>query len=423
MVRSRLRKSKLAPAIVGTAAILIACTATASAQNTGSATIDFDYSGTDITGEGGSSSGSGNFTVATNSNPTNNLNNLSAFNFSQTTQVPDLGTSSFSYNLNNLNNFSLSFPNGTPTVSLSTGLESPTSFAINPGNPNCFSNCVFYPESFFVSANSAGTTSEYSVPLQSGTIELENYTVKAALIANAVHVSTEGPVSRTGQDTAISATFTPNYKVSLDQLAAIAGYVGFDWVQKFQWPTPGLYSALNPTVPLPTSPAVINDPPPGGYAYQYPPNLAYPFYYDAHAGATGPLSLNANETNDTLSFYDSPMNSDLEPGQAAYFTTELVGILPSGTPGPALYEFKWDSNYDPTSFVGGVSVTEAPNVYAGEFSSQGTGGDTILSQQYLLGSQAAVPEATTWMLLLCGFAGLACAGYRTQRARRPPIAG
>jgi hypothetical protein len=37
----------------------------------------------------------------------------------------------------------------------------------------------------------------------------------------------------------------------------------------------------------------------------------------------------------------------------------------------------------------------------------------------LLADAPATPEASTWMMMLIGFAGLGAAGYRNSKTRRP----
>lgn len=409
MVLSRLRKTNAAPLIFGASTTLIACTAVASAQNTGSAKISFSFYGT-TPGYLEDASATGNFTIATNSNPNNNLSSLSAFNLFETTYY-DGGLSSYTnnYNLGDLDSFSLSFPNGTPTVSLLTKATTTTPPSL-------------LPTSFIVNANIGGTPLGQGT-INSGEIELENSSVEAALIANAVDVYTSGPVSLSGQNTTINATFKPNYGVSLADAAAIGGFDDYDWVQMVTYlPSPSAASAIsNPTVPL-TAPPEFNDPPKGGTIVRVANNQVkifpcdgFPYYYDPDNG-----DLFGQELGGTLKFSDLPFDSCLAGGAGLgcdgqtvpngvlseiQFTTYLVGINSFDpmlyTP---LYEFKWESNFNGLS--GGVS--EQLNGLSVDPGS-GTGGVTLLSEQYLLPTTGAVPEIPTWALMFVGFVFLVSA--------------
>ena len=235
----------------------------------------------------------------------------------------------------------------------------------------------------------------------------------AAIVNNAVTVQTGGPVSGTGQKTSITATFTPNFGLSLQQAAALGGFTNFNWVQTINsWPTPNLFSASDPTTPLPSSHL---DPPAGGYTYQaadprWGAYNSYPYYYNPLSPATGWAALSNHETTTTLDFYDMPKNSQLTFGQQETFTTDLVGILPDGTPSPSLFEFSWVSNYNPLgASTGGLIVTSAS--FPGDYpivDGQGIGGATLLSET------SAVPEPSTWAMMLLGFAGIGFMAYRRK---------
>jgi hypothetical protein len=244
------------------------------------------------------------------------------------------------------------------------------------------------------------------------------------VLANAVTVQTGGPVSATGQKTSITATFMPKFGLSLANAAAIGGFTNFDWVQKINsWPTPNLFSNSAPTTPLPASHL---DPPAGGYTYQAADPRwgnydSHPYYYNPLSPGTGWGALSSHETSTTLSFYDMPKNSQLTLGQVETFTTDLVGILPDGTPSPSLFEFSWVSNYNPLGAgTGGLIVTSAS--FPGDYpivDGQGIGGATLLSETYPLEVQTAVPEPSTWAMMILGFAGLGFMAYR--RKSKPAV--
>ena len=73
-----------------------------------------------------------------------------------------------------------------------------------------------------------------------------------------------------------------------------------------------------------------------------------------------------------------------------------------------LFQFSWSDNFNGTS--GGVARTK--NDFPVDPGS-GTGGVTLPTESYLLNS--AVPDPSTWVMMLLGFAGLGLAGYRASR--------
>lgn len=177
-----------------------------------------------------------------------------------------------------------------------------------------------------------------------------------------------------GGGTQIQATFTPQLGYSLAQAAKLCGFIEFDWQQTItSLPLPSPFFAAGSTVAL-HAPPPFNDPPPNGYAYQNPPNaVELPVYYNLFTSAPDPLSLPANETSTTLSFYDAPADSCLFGGSGAPcggktapkgavlgFTTHLVGIqgkLPGATVVDTGIGFSWTDSFNGTS--GGISVTNS----------------------------------------------------------------
>ncbi len=226
--------------IISALAVLIVTTTVANAQNTGLATIGFSYSGLDVTGEGGSSAGTGSFSVATGPNPISSLSSLFSFNFSQTTNVLE-GVSSYSYSLGDLNNFSLSFPSGQPSLSLSTN-------AVYGTNTN------FFPEAFSVSGNAAHTSNLFGT-LQQGSISIDQASLAKAIAANSVTTS----YADFGRE--VLFKFTPNFGLTITQAATASGFASYNWISKISSPLV-FYNGLGQPLPVNTP---YNDPPANGY--------------------------------------------------------------------------------------------------------------------------------------------------------------
>ena len=207
----------------------------------------------------------------------------------------------------------------------------------------------------------------------------------SSVINNAVHHTVNG--------TEISATFTPNSGYTLAQAAQLCGFTDFNWQQTVtSLPLPNPFFAAGSTAPL-KAPPPFNDPPPGGYAYQNPPNaVIFPIYYNLFTPASNSLSLAAHKTSTTLSFYDAPADRCLPGGSGAgcggqtapagsklAFTTHLVGIV-GLLPGVGVQDtgigFTWTDTFNGPS--GGISVINSNQpVDPGS----GTGGITLTSSQ------------------------------------------
>lgn len=184
------------------------------------------------------------------------------------------------------------------------------------------------------------------------------------------------------EGTTMQAAFTPDGGISLSAAASACGFIGFNWRQTVDVsPSPGgAFAVSDRTTPL-VAPPPFSDPPLGGYTYQetdprlnFTPNNAYPYYYDPGAPATYPLSLLANETSTTLSFFDAPA-TNLAAGQEFQFTTALVGMLPGTVLGPDLVTWHWTDTFDGISQEKGASVQTYLPVVPGS----GTGGITVTS--------------------------------------------
>ena len=172
-----------------------------------------------------------------------------------------------------------------------------------------------------------------------------------------------GAVSRpTSTGTDIRSNFRANQGNSLAQAAAACGFTSFNWQQlvtNLPDPSP-FYTAdfVNLVAPTPFS-----DPPPSGYSYQYPDYnmVGLPIYYNLFTAANDPLSLAANQTFSTLSFYDSPADPCLygsmlnscgytaPQGAVLAFQTHLVGVI--GNDANAVVQdtgigFTWTSSFN-----------------------------------------------------------------------------
>lgn len=186
------------------------------------------------------------------------------------------------------------------------------------------------------------------------------------------------------RQTSILASFTPKQGYTLDQAAQLCGFRTFNWQQYIlTWPLPStLFQTGNPT-PLSAPPAFF-DPPPRGYAYQNPPNNAFPFYWNESGNPQDPYSLLANTVGNTINFVDNPANPCLPGGsgincggfapEGSYlgFQTNLVGIGRDGS-ATNISGFDWIDTFNGTS--GGIS--RAGNPFPVDPGS-GTGGITII---------------------------------------------
>jgi hypothetical protein len=276
-----------------------------------------------------------------------------------------------------------------------------------PGNPQD-STGYGGPNVFFSNINSAATSGRVNFitpipPGGTGFFSLENVLSSSSACTTALNNSVQSPTVTSGTRPAISSTFTPRGGFNISQAAQICGFINFDWQQTItNLPNPrpddSFTAASAPTTPLVTP---FNDPPVSGYSYQHPPNaVGIPVYWNLFTAASDPLSLAANITATTLSFFDSPADPCLPGSQSASttayadsvcggagvrapagstinFTTRLVGIqglLPGASVVDTGIGFNWTSTFNGTS--GGIAViNSAIPVDAGS----GSGGLTVTS--------------------------------------------
>jgi hypothetical protein len=267
-------------------------------------------------------------------------------------------------------------------------------------------------------------------------------------------VSTYGGVTVTTSGPNITASFTPQFGISLAGAASVAGFKGFDWVsQIINLPSPSPYfAAADPCVishpysysvscaslstPSSAYPAGIPDPPNGGLTYS---NTAgrFPFYWTSSAlvaGACLDPSIAAMcpvETAYTLNFFDNPGDLCLPGGSVPLraaeiaagilppscllgdasgsqmvFDTELVGISSTNTPIPLGFDFEWETNFNGTA--GGTSQLDSVSLID---PGSGTGRVTLLSVD---GVAVDTPEPAsaliflTAIVLLLGYYSLSC---------------
>ncbi len=248
------------------------------------------------------------------------------------------------------------------------------------------------PNAYFtnISADQTSGTVNFVTPIAAhgGTafFSLENALTSATACSSVINNAVPKPG---GGGTEITTTFTPNLGYTLAQAAQLCGFIEFDWQQTIRsLPLPSPFLAAGSSIPL-HAPPPFNDPPPNGYAYQNPPNaVQLPVYYNLFTPASNDLSLAANETDTTLSFYDSPADPCLPGGSGGFcggmtapagsklaFTTHLVGIaraLPGATVVDTGIGFDWTDTYNGTA--GGIAVINSSMpVDPGS----GTGGITV----------------------------------------------
>ena len=349
------------------------------------ASIPFTSSWFDFTGSSATGYASGSFSIPITSSSNIGLGNISSFQYNWSVAVPGFGAATFNYGLADLTSFSLNF--GAVQPSQPSSVSSMLSFntnAVGGSNPQQFA-----PESVSVDAGASSTYVAGYGYTGAGVVTLNQAALTQAINTNAVQVQPNGA--------RISATFTPNFGLSLQQAATLEGFVGFNWVQTVMYlPSPSPFRAIsNPTLPI-TAPPNFLDPVAGGYTYGGVDN-SYPFYYDANNG-----ELSSHETGGyTLTFRDTPGDPCLSGGSGLgcdghtvasgasniVFGTDLVGITADGQTVPLSY-FDWKTNFNGTS--GGVGrLSNDLGIDPGS----GFGGVTLLSQGLVLNSPS--PAAGT----------------------------
>jgi hypothetical protein len=236
-------------------------------------------------------------------------------------------------------------------------------------------------------------------------ISVSNVTVIpdfAAIVRNAVHAD------KIENGTAIQVTFSPNFNLTIANARLLGGFTKFDWVQT-------VTSDPTQTAFLKAGSPPFNDPPgsaPGASFCTAGDCQTFPFQMIvADQPANSCFSSSAPCIGVRI-----PVGSSL----MTTFATDLVGVLPNGQQMP-LYEVHWASNYTgaPISPSGGVEIYQyGSNTFD---DGSGTGGVTILSETYFLDTAGAVPEPSTWAMMLLGFAGIGFVAYRRQRRRRGSV--
>jgi len=261
-------------------------------------------------------------------------------------------SSNFSYSRENLTSFSLDF--SSPFIRPGGNISAIFSFSTIPV---AGSNSNFFPESIrsdrsslLILANPQGDPNVLGCCLvATGNTFLNQASLFHAILQKAVKVQAGG--------TTIIASFEPNFGLSLAQAAALGGFTGFNWQQTVtHLPNPNPFRLANGT-PL-TTPFL--DPPAGGYATS-PGPTGNPFYY-SQAQLNGGVIQNDGKI---LTFLDQPADNCLaggsgkdcngltsKAGDAIFFTTDLVGVLPGNQVGSKLYEFTWKDDFNGVTLLG-----------------------------------------------------------------------
>jgi hypothetical protein len=215
-----------------------------------------------------------------------------------------------------------------------------------------------------ISADRKTATVNFNPPIKPGGAKyfsLENSLTEATACADIINGRVPKPPGGPTTTGVIQTTFTPNNGYALAQAATLCGFSNWDWQQTFTLDSCADVYAAGSTVPL-KAPPPYNDPPPNGYSYQHPPNaVKIPVYYNLFT--TGPLSLAANETATTLSFFDAPSDPCLSgrtDGTGTHFgiTLHLVGIIGPASPSAGVQDtgigFSYTTTFNGT--VGGIAV-------------------------------------------------------------------
>ncbi len=133
-------------------------------------------------------------------------------------------------------------------------------------------------------------------------------------------------------------------KIELQKLASQLGYDHFNWVNYVENDPHGIEDTTGKTLQTP-----YNDPPMGGYAYDYADK--YPFYWDVVECDRCKNRHHFRNYNNwkphELVFEDAPADYRLQPGEAVEFITHLVGVkaINSGHPQAEwdiLHTFRWE---------------------------------------------------------------------------------
>jgi len=265
------------------------------------------------------------------------------------------------------------------------------------------------PNAYYGGINAAATsgTVNFVTPIPVGGTAyfgLENSVVNGISCQDAIN----GSVKQTASGPSISATFTPNQGLSLQQAEQLCGFTNFDWVQQMTSvsdPSPyianNIGGAVDPHVTgevrLTSRYTPFSDPPPGG---GYTPagggwdtagtDFSYPFYYNV----TTELPR-VQQGGLTMTFRDRPLNPCLRGGASVRtkacafseapagghesFVTHLAGVKSDGSADDLGIGFTWNSNYNGST--GQVNAKGLAATAADGGTGTGTGGVTITSVQ------------------------------------------
>jgi hypothetical protein len=152
-------------------------------------------------------------------------------------------------------------------------------------------------------------------------------------------------VTVTVNGSTISASFRPNFGLTLAEAASVGGIDHFNWYQV-------IYQDSYPPAGV-TGVPYVDPPSGGGPAFGgFADNL--PWYWDEQgATATGYHLVDNILGVDTLLYTDTPAEPKLTTGQSLKFSTALAAIFSDGSWDP-LSIFSWETTFNGTS--GGVTT-------------------------------------------------------------------
>jgi hypothetical protein len=356
--------------------------------------VNFLYAGSSGT------SGSGSFSYSGTPRSVG-LSDLSSFNFSQSATGAG---ESFKYGTNDLSNFSFSLSGGSSSLSLNT-----TPVTGTLGGLNGFSS------TFSATAPRSGETDLYRT---AGPVLVGTTTGKVTLFPQIVNSDSLSVLTDFSGKGSIGAqlSIASSFGLSLSQVAQLGGFDHFNWLQNI---TGFSFNGAPRTSIAPFGVSLVGrstgvDPALGGNFGQFADNLP-PYWNEVNCTLCSSNYFIRTGDNQTV-FRDAP--NLIQAGWSAYFQTQLIGVRADGTydilsdtwNDPGL-TFRWE--YTQTSnFLNDGTVGVLSNI---DPALAGGGDVTLLG----FGEVGAVPEPSTWAMMLLGFAGIGFMAYR--RKNKPAL--
>lgn len=227
---------------------------------------------------------------------------------------------------------------------------------VSSRNPAPSSIFVDFGQSLVITANGASAASLPSITdaMLSGRAKVLGHdfdrfstSFKDLFVADRVEVTPIAP-GLLLQPTAMQATFTPGFGLTLEEAAQIGGFKHFNWVQTvIKAPVPPKLVDTTRII-MPPYP----DPPFGGYEYQrlqgrFPNNE--PYYLNEDELSVNVLNCAISPSATTLVFCDQPGYELFKDGEYKEFVTSLVGVYEDSTfEDPhfmPLHNFLWKSDF------------------------------------------------------------------------------